>query len=81
MTDDVSDVFDLAGAYVLPQDSSDLAAKRGPANFDVRHRWTYEFIYSFPKSEQHRFFDFLTNGLEFRAPADSTPASLLRSTA
>jgi hypothetical protein len=40
-TDDVSDVFDLAGAYVLPQDSLNLAAERGPANFDARHRFTY----------------------------------------
>ena len=47
--DDVSDVFDLAGASALPQDSFDLAAERGPANFDVRHRFTYNFIYDFPE--------------------------------
>ena len=46
--DDVSDVFDLAGAAALPQDSFDLAAERGPANFDVRHRLTYNFIYDLP---------------------------------
>ncbi|MDQ3011879.1 MAG: carboxypeptidase-like regulatory domain-containing protein [Acidobacteriota bacterium] len=40
-TDDVSDVFDLAGAYTLPQNSLNLAAERGPANFDARHRFTY----------------------------------------
>jgi len=51
VTDDVSDVFDLAGAYILPQDSLNLAAERGPANFDVRHRWAYDLIYSFPKAE------------------------------
>lgn len=46
-TDDVSDVFDLAGAFALPQNSSDLNAERGPANFDVRHRWAYHLIYNF----------------------------------
>jgi hypothetical protein len=47
-TDDVSDVFDLAGASALPQDSFNLAAERGPANFDVRHRFTYSFSYELP---------------------------------
>jgi Carboxypeptidase regulatory-like domain len=47
--DDVSDVFDLAGAPALPQNSFDLAAEHGPANFDVRHRMTYYFIYDFPE--------------------------------
>src|SRR5439155_20210318 len=46
--DDVSDVFDLAGASALPQDSFNLAAERGPANFDVRHRSSYTFIYDLP---------------------------------
>ena len=48
-TDDVSDVFDLAGAPALPQDSFNLAAERGPANFDARHRFTYQFIYDLPR--------------------------------
>ena len=47
-TDDVSDVFDLAGASALPQNSVTFAGERGPANFDARHRLTYNFIYSFP---------------------------------
>jgi hypothetical protein len=47
-TDDVSDVFDLAGASALPQDSFNLAGERGPANFDVRHRLAYHFIYDLP---------------------------------
>jgi hypothetical protein len=47
--DDVSDVFDLAGASALPQDPRNLAAEWGPANFDVRHRLTYNFIYDFPR--------------------------------
>jgi hypothetical protein len=47
-TDDVSDIFDLAGAFVLPQDSLNLAAERGLANFDSRHRVSYNFIYDLP---------------------------------
>jgi len=42
--DDVSDVFDLAGASALPQDSLTFAGEHGPANFDVRHRITYNYI-------------------------------------
>src|SRR5207247_5758720 len=49
-TDDVSDVFDLAGAAALPQDSFDRSAERGPANFDARHRLAYNFIYTFSPS-------------------------------
>jgi hypothetical protein len=64
VTDDVSDVFDLAGAYALPQNSLDLEAERGPANFDVRHRWTYDMVYSFPKAEQGGFIRYLTDGLQ-----------------
>ena len=52
-TDDVSDVFDLAGASALPQDSFNLAGERGPANFDVRHRFAYNFIYDLPAFNQH----------------------------
>jgi hypothetical protein len=47
-TDDVSDVFDLAGAFALPQDSLTFAGERGAANFDARHNFTYNFIYSLP---------------------------------
>jgi hypothetical protein len=46
-TDDVSDIFDMAGASALPQDSFALEAERGPANFDARHRFAYNFTYSF----------------------------------
>jgi hypothetical protein len=46
--DDVSDIFDLAGAPALPQNSLTLAGESGPANFDVRHRFTYSFIASLP---------------------------------
>jgi hypothetical protein len=47
-TDDVSDVFDLAGAAALPQNSLTFAGERAPANFDARHRITYNFVYDLP---------------------------------
>lgn len=43
-TDDVSDVFDLAGASALPQNSLTFAGEDGPANFDARHRVAYNYI-------------------------------------
>jgi hypothetical protein len=46
--DDVSDVFDLAGASALPQNNFNLRAERGPASFDARHRFTYYFVYDLP---------------------------------
>jgi hypothetical protein len=54
--DDVSDVFDLAGAYTLPQNSLTFAGERGPANFDVRHQFTYDFIYDTPRLRDQRDF-------------------------
>jgi hypothetical protein len=47
--DDVSDVFDLAGASALPQNSLTRAGERGPSNFDARHRISYNFNYDFPE--------------------------------
>ncbi|HZS08274.1 MAG TPA: carboxypeptidase-like regulatory domain-containing protein [Blastocatellia bacterium] len=46
--DDVSDVFDVAGAYNLPQDDSNLRAERGNANFDIRHRFVLSTISHLP---------------------------------
>lgn len=46
--DDVSDVFDVAGAYVLPQDDRALQLERGNANFDVRHRFALSSIGNVP---------------------------------
>ena len=46
--DDVSDVFDLAGAFSLPQNSLTYAGERAPANFDVHNQFTYDFIYDAP---------------------------------
>jgi hypothetical protein len=48
--DDVSDVFDLAGAPALPQNSLTFSGERGPAGFDARHRFSYEFIYDVPQA-------------------------------
>lgn len=59
-TDDVSDVFDLAGSPVLPQNSLTFSGERGLANFDARHRLSYHFIFEFPELRNHgsalRFF-------------------------
>jgi hypothetical protein len=64
-TDDVSDVFDLAGAAALPQNSFNLAAERGPANFDARHRFSYYFIYSFSRfADRSRAYRALFGGLQ-----------------
>jgi hypothetical protein len=46
--DDVSDVFPIAGAPNLPQDSFNFALERASANFDVRHRYAVSFIYDLP---------------------------------
>jgi hypothetical protein len=47
--DELSDVFDLAGAFALAQDElgreGGLRAERGDANFDVRHRFTAAWLY------------------------------------
>ena len=48
-TDDMSDVFDLAGAAALPQNSLTFAGERGPANFDARHRVAFHAVYDFPR--------------------------------
>ncbi len=45
--DDVSDVFDLAGAPALPQNSR-RPSEYGLANFDTRHRLTYNFTWALP---------------------------------
>ena len=63
--DDVSDVFDLAGAPALPQNSLTFSGERGPASFDARHRFAYEFIYDVPQPiSRSRALGFLLNGLQ-----------------
>ena len=63
-SDDVSDVFDLEGAPALPQNSLTFAGERGPANFDVRHRLTYNFVYNVPRFQQHRALNLLLKELQ-----------------
>jgi hypothetical protein len=64
-TDDVSDVFDLAGASALPQNSITFVGERGLANFDVRHRFAYNFIYNFAASpEMNTAIRHLVDGLQ-----------------
>jgi len=48
--DDASDGIDFNFATVaFPQDSNNLAAERGPSNFDTRHRFTAAYTYDLPK--------------------------------
>lgn len=46
--DEASDLFDLGGAPALPQDSFNRGAERGPANFDIRHRFAYSLVWELP---------------------------------
>jgi hypothetical protein len=57
--DDVSDVFELAGASALPQNSL-MLNERGAANFDLRHRFSTYFIYDFSALSDN----WLLNGLQ-----------------
>jgi hypothetical protein len=63
-TDDVSDVFDLAGAPALPQNSVTKKGERGPANFDSRHRLSYDFVYDVPAMGANRALRMLLRGLQ-----------------
>jgi hypothetical protein len=63
--DDVSDVFDLAGAPALPQDSRTFAGEYAPANFDVRHRISYNYITDLSNwGRSNAFLRFLFNGTQ-----------------
>ncbi len=46
--DDVSDVFPIAGAPVLAQDSGDLGLERASANYDIRHRFSASLVWDLP---------------------------------
>jgi hypothetical protein len=46
--DDVSDVFPIAGAPVLPQDSRNLRLERADANYDIRHKFSASLIWDLP---------------------------------
>jgi hypothetical protein len=64
VTDDVSDVFDLAGAPSLPQNSLTRAGERSVANFDARHILSGYLSYTFPQGgdSPSRLKDFLFGG-------------------
>ena len=65
VNDDASDVFDLAGAPALPQNSLTFAGERGPANFDVRHRVTSDYITNLSSwGRKNSFLHAVFNGLE-----------------
>jgi hypothetical protein len=46
--DDVSDLFPIAGAPVVAQDSFDFRAERGDANFDIRQRFVASVLWDLP---------------------------------
>ena len=63
--DDVSDVFDLAGASALPQNSLTLAGEWGSANFDARNRLSYNLTYTVPTfSKDHGVVRAVIGGIE-----------------
>lgn len=64
-TDDASDMFDLAGAPALPQNSFTFAGERSPSNFDVRHRVAYDYIIDLSDwGRRTSFTHAVFNGLE-----------------
>jgi len=64
--DDVSDVFELAGAPALPQNSLTFEGERGPANYDSRHRLAFHAVYDFP-TFGNRLARLLAGGLRLAA--------------
>jgi hypothetical protein len=46
--DQVSDVFDTAGEFALPQDSQTLSGEFARSSFDVPHRLSYNLIWDVP---------------------------------
>jgi hypothetical protein len=46
--DDVSDLFPIAGAPTLPQNSFNLGAERASSNFDVRQRFASSLVWDLP---------------------------------
>ena len=46
--DDVSDLFPIAGAPVIAQDSFNFRAERGDANFDIRQRFVASMLWDMP---------------------------------
>jgi hypothetical protein len=46
--DETSDIFDLLGSQALPQDINNRRAERGNSSFDLRHNFTYTFVWDIP---------------------------------
>jgi carboxypeptidase family protein len=46
--DDVSDIFPIAGAPIVAQNSFNLRGERASANFDIRHRFAASLIWDLP---------------------------------
>ena len=46
--DDVSDLFPIAGAPVIAQDSFNFRSERGDANFDIRQRFVASWLWDLP---------------------------------
>jgi hypothetical protein len=63
--DNVSDVFDLAGAPALPQDFATFAGEYARSNFDAPHRFSYNFLYNFGRAKSREGVSrALLNGLQ-----------------
>jgi hypothetical protein len=62
--DDVSDIFDVAGAPALPQNSLTFKGERAHANFDARHKLSYNFVYDLSQP-RGRLARALFAGLQF----------------
>ena len=54
--DDVSDIFPIAGAPIVAQDSFNLRAERASANFDVRHRFAASLVWDMPFGRSSKSF-------------------------
>ncbi len=66
VSDDASDVFDLAGSSALPQNSLTFEGERAPSNFDVRHRVSYSSISTLPDlNNRHPLLRFFFGGLQW----------------
>jgi hypothetical protein len=52
--DEVSDLFALAGARAVVQNTFNRRAERADANFDVRHRFVYSAIWDIPFLRENR---------------------------
>jgi len=46
--DDVSDIFPIAGAPIVAQNSSKLRLERASANFDIRHHFASSLVWDLP---------------------------------